>query len=65
MATALVTLFNDLLREAYRGKMSLLVLLYISAAFDTVDHGILGRLSKMGIGGLGLAWLCSFLEDRP
>ena len=46
--------------------MSFLVLLDISAAFNTVDHGILlGKLSKLGIGGLALAWLRSFLEDRP
>ena len=64
--TALVTLCDDLLREADRGKVSLLVLLDISAAFDTIDHGILlGRLSELGIGGLALAWLHSFLEDRP
>ena len=64
--TALVSLYDDLLREADRGKMSLLVLLDISVAFDTVDHGILlGRLSALGIGGLALAWLRSFLEDRP
>ena len=63
---ALVTLYNDLLREADRGKISLLVLLDISAAFDTIDHGILlGRLSKLGIGGLALAWFHSFLEDHP
>ena len=56
--TALVTLFDGLLREADRGKTSLLILLDISATFDTVDHGILlGRLSKLGIGGLALAWL--------
>ena len=64
--TALVTLHDDLLREADRGKMSLLVLLNISAAFNTVDHSILlRRLSKLGIGGLALAWLRSFLEDHP
>ena len=63
--TALVALYDDLLREADRGKISLLVLLDISAAFDTVDHGILlGRLSELGIGGLALAWVCSFLEDH-
>ena len=46
--------------------MSLLVLLDISATFDTVDHGILlGRLSELGIGGLALAWLWSFLEGHP
>ena len=63
---ALVALYDELLREADRGKTSLLVLLDISAAFDTVDHGILlGRLSELGIGGLAYAWLRSFLEDRP
>ena len=46
--------------------MSLLVLLDISAASDTIDHGILlGRLSELGIGGLALAWLRSFLGDHP
>ena len=63
--TALVALLDDLLREANRGETSLLVLLDISATFDTVDHGILlGRLSELGIGGLVLAWLQSFLEDH-
>ena len=52
METALVALLDDLLREANRGKISLLVLLDISAAFDTAGHGILpGRLSDLGIGG--------------
>ena len=64
--TALVTMFDDLLREGDRGKMSLLVLLNISATSDTVDHGILlGKLSELGIDGLALAWLHSFLEDCP
>ena len=64
--TALVALYDDLLREADSGKISLLVLLDISVAFDTIDHGILlGRLSELGIGGLALAWFRSFLEDRP
>ena len=45
--------------------MSLLVLLDISATFDTIDHVILlGWLSKLGISGLALAWLQSFFEDR-
>ena len=63
---ALVALLYDLLREVDRGNVSFLVLLDISAAFNTVDHGILlGRLSELGIGGLALAWLRSFLEDCP
>ena len=58
MEMALVTLFDDLLREANKGKTSLLVLLDISAAVDIVDHGILlERLSELGIGGQVLAWL--------
>ena len=65
MEPALVSLFEDLLREAERSKMSLFVLLDISAAFNTVNQGILlGRLSKLGIGGLALAWFRSFLEDH-
>ena len=51
--TALVTLRDDHLREADRGKISLLVLLDTSAAFNTIDHSIiLGRLF-----GLALSWL--------
>ena len=66
METPLVALLDDLLREANRGKMSLLILLDISATFDTVNHSILlGRLSELAIGGLALAWFWSFLESCP
>ena len=61
----MVALLDDLLREADGGKMSLLVLLDISAAFDTIVHSILlGQLSELGICALALAWLWSFLEDH-
>ncbi|XP_067320839.1 uncharacterized protein [Anolis sagrei] len=63
--TVLVALVDDLRRELDRGSVSLLVLLDLSAAFDTVDHGILlGRLAEMGLGGTALQWLRSFLEGR-
>uniref|UniRef100_A0A803SSM3 Reverse transcriptase domain-containing protein n=1 Tax=Anolis carolinensis TaxID=28377 RepID=A0A803SSM3_ANOCA len=59
---ALVALVDDLRRELDRGSVTLLVLLDISAAFDTIDHGILlGRLSGMGLGGTVLQ---SFLDGR-
>uniref|UniRef100_A0A803TMK0 Reverse transcriptase domain-containing protein n=1 Tax=Anolis carolinensis TaxID=28377 RepID=A0A803TMK0_ANOCA len=66
--TALVTLVDDLHRELDRGSVSvlvLMVLLDLSAAFDTVDHGILlGRFAGMGFRGTVLQWLRSFLEGR-
>ena len=66
MEMTLVNLHDDLLRELDRGKVSLLILLNVSAAFDTVDHGVLlGRLSELVIGGLVMYWLQSFLEGCP
>uniref|UniRef100_A0A803TXA5 Reverse transcriptase domain-containing protein n=1 Tax=Anolis carolinensis TaxID=28377 RepID=A0A803TXA5_ANOCA len=63
--TALVALVDDLRRELDRGSVSLLVLLDLSAAFDTINHGILlGCLAGMGLGGTILQWLRSFLEGR-
>ncbi|KAF7254272.1 putative RNA-directed DNA polymerase from transposon BS, partial [Varanus komodoensis] len=63
--SALVALYDDLCREKDRGSASLLVLLDLLAAFDTIDHGILlDRLAGLGVGGTALQWFCSYLNDR-
>ena len=64
--TALLKVQNDLLRNLDHGKTTVLVLLDLSAAFDTLDHsGVISRLENWyGISGNGLRWFASYLMDR-
>ena len=64
--TALVKVQNDILRAVDSNKSIILLLLDLSAAFDTVDHAILlSRLSqRFGIKGKAIAWIESYLMDR-
>ena len=64
--TCLLKVYNDLVNEADAKNVSLLALLDMSAAFDTIDHKILiDRLSKtFGITGSALNWFVSYLTGR-
>ncbi|KAF7252571.1 RNA-directed DNA polymerase from mobile element jockey [Varanus komodoensis] len=63
--SALVALYDDLCRERARGSASLLVLLDLSAAFNTIDHGILlDRLRGLGVGGSAWQWFRSYLDGQ-
>lgn len=59
-------MFNDIRINTDRGKSTVLVLLDLSAAFDTVDHDILlERLeSWAGLSGTALNWFKSYLKNR-
>ena len=64
--TALLQIQNDLLLNLADKQGVILVLLDLSAAFDTIDHDILlHRLeSLLGISSTPLAWFASYLRDR-
>ena len=57
---------NDILLAMDRQHVTLLVLLDLSAAFDTVDHRVLLRRLEVtyGITGTALQWFRSYLTGR-
>jgi hypothetical protein len=64
--TAVVCIMNDMIRVLDRGHIGALMLLDLSAAFDTVDHNILVEVlrRRFGVQGSALDWLADFLSDR-
>lgn len=64
--TALLRILNDLLLATDKGQVSVLALLDLSSAFDTIDHAILiKRLQNVfGINGIALLWFSSYLSHR-
>ncbi|CAB3987917.1 Hypothetical predicted protein, partial [Paramuricea clavata] len=64
--TALLKVHNDILLNMNNQKVTLLVLLDFSSAFDTVDHQVLLRRLRVtfGITGDALEWFRSYLSGR-
>ncbi|KAK2140999.1 hypothetical protein LSH36_1186g01028 [Paralvinella palmiformis] len=64
--TAFLKVQSDILESLDNGFVTVLVKLDLSAAFDTLDHGILlSRFENVfGISGVALKWIASYLTDR-
>ena len=64
--TALTCILDDIIRGIDDNKCTLLLLLDLSAGFDTVDHSIILRRleNKLGIRGNVLNWFKSYLSER-
>ena len=64
--TALVKVSNDILLALDKGQCVYLVLLDLSAAFDTIDHSVfLSRLEKdNAVTNDALEWMRSYLTER-
>ena len=63
--TALLCVTDDLLRAMDDKKVSVIVLLDMSKAFDSIRHDILlQRLHELGISSPSLDWFHSYLTDR-
>lgn len=62
---ALLTVLDELRMRADRGQSAILILLDLSAAFNTVNHKIiLVRLKEIGVEGMALKWFQSYLSNK-
>ena len=61
-----MSILNDMITAVDSGRIGALMLLDLSAAFDTVDHSVLLEViyGRFGITGKALGWFDAFLNDR-
>ena len=64
--TALAKILDDVLHNMEQQKVTVMIFMELSAAFDTVDHGILHDVLEQTfcIKGTCLDWLDSYLQPR-
>ena len=64
--TSLLSIKNKVHLSLSRGELTALILLNLSAAFDTIDHSTLLHCLQtwFGIGGSMLKWFTSYLSER-
>ena len=64
--TLLLKVVNDILIASDKNKATIVLMLELSAAFDTVDHNKLLKIleQEIGVRGKALAWFKSFLTGR-
>ena len=64
--SALLRLVNDILGGMEFQEVTALIAIDLSAAFDTVDHGILLKVleCQYGVCGSALEWIDSYLRPR-
>ena len=63
--TALIYVTDELLKAVDEKSISILVLLDMSKAFDSLNHNILlSKLRRLGLASHCLSWFSSYLSDR-
>ena len=64
--TALLRVHNDIMWTMEKQGITILVLLDLSAAFDTIDHKVLlARMEELlGVQDIPLKWFASYLSGR-
>ena len=62
---ALILIVDKIQRAMEEGNYSCGIFIYLSKAFDTVNHNILlGKLERYGIRGIAKDWFASYLYNR-
>ena len=63
--TALINVTDNILKAIDEKSASLLVLLDMSKAFDSLNHNLLlGKLRKLGLKASVISWFSSYLSSR-